>query len=183
MANTEDLIQFVNIAEKNRIYPRGTADGYRAAIKLFDEVLNEEERESLTIITERLAKIYQEVIIKNQNRIKIQTLATYKSRMIKLIEDYNQFGQNAEKMANWTRPVKNRKRHSSGIAPAPIGQESPNQNFVPLPSVKMNRIELVLRPEIDTKALILLPFDLKNSEATLIKSLVDALIQPDNKIN
>jgi hypothetical protein len=179
MANISNLIEFIEVANKNRIYPRGTADGYKAAVKLFDAELSEEERESLNIFLERIDKIYPEVVRKNQGKIKIQSLETYKVRVKKVISDFVKYGQDPSKLASWNRP--GRKSRQSGTQKTIVPNDATETtNDLPLmaPSfTQMNRIELSLRPESDIKALVIVPFDLKSDEATKIKGLVDALVQ------
>lgn len=168
----------MDVAESNRIYPKGTADGYRAAINLFAAELNEEERESLDILSDRLEKIYQAVINKNKANIKIQTLATYRTRVKKVLNEYTQFGQDPSKMANWNRKGRNRIVKDRKET---LKSEQTVENIEPatMPFTQMNRVELSLRPEMEMKSLILLPFDLRRDEAHRIKVLIDAMVQPE----
>jgi len=179
MPNINNVLEFISVASKNRIYPPGTADGYKAAVKMFDAELNEEERESLNIFLERFDKIYSEVVRKNQAKMKMQSLETYKIRVRKVIDDYMSYGQDPSKMISWNRPA--RKRASSGVVRINTNSDTqrPKDDSAVVPPIfgQMNRVELSLRPEFDVKALIIVPFDLSNDEASRLKGLIDALVK------
>ncbi|MBX4192091.1 hypothetical protein KW798_01245 [Candidatus Parcubacteria bacterium] len=57
MQDFKKLTEFVNFAAKNRKYPESTAQGLRAALKLFDQELSDEERNSLQLFKERFDQI------------------------------------------------------------------------------------------------------------------------------
>lgn len=91
----------MDLAEKNRKYPANTAHGRRAALKLFDTVLNADERESLDLIQERIGEIYLSLISKHKDSFSIQSLNTYKGRFLKVIQDYRRYGVKPESITTW----------------------------------------------------------------------------------
>ena len=60
------IYEFIQIAEKNRIYPANTATARRTALKLFEQELSDQEKESFDIFKENFEKIYQAVFNKNK---------------------------------------------------------------------------------------------------------------------
>lgn len=59
MAKYKDLYEFVDRAVKSRKYPENTGYGLRAALKLFEGAVNEEESASLDKFKENLEQIYK----------------------------------------------------------------------------------------------------------------------------
>ena len=104
MKTIKDLYEFIEVATRNRKYPTSTAQGLRAAVKLFDSELNEDERGSLDKVKANLDQIYQSVFAKNKN-FTAASLATYRSRLLKVINDYEKYGTDPTKMANWNPKV------------------------------------------------------------------------------
>ena len=95
------LYEFVDLAKKNRKYPANTAHGRRAALKLFDTVVTEDERNSLTLLEERIDEIYLSMISKYKNSFSMKSLNTYKGRFLKIIQDYKRYGQEPDAIAHW----------------------------------------------------------------------------------
>lgn len=167
----ETLIEFIETAKKNRKYPSGTAIGRRAALKLFEPELNDEERESLDTFKSHLDNIYQNVYNKNKAKMTAESWVTYKNRLKALISDYEKHGTDPTKMANWNRTV----RKTSGK-----NKVNPEKNTHLIPSgvekykeVDMSRFELPLRAGV--KAIILVPSDLTKNEVDKIRKYVDFL--------
>jgi len=97
----DKLYEFIHLAEKNRKYPQNTAHGKRAALKLFETVLHADEVESLELIEERMKEIYLSLISKHKDTFSIQSLNTYKGRLLKLIQDYKKYGADPQALARW----------------------------------------------------------------------------------
>jgi len=97
----QKLYEFIDLAEKNRKYPANTAHGRRAALNLFDTVLTQDEKESLTLIQERMKEIYLSLISKHKDVFSMASLNTYKGRFLKVIEDYKRYGVNPDNMVHW----------------------------------------------------------------------------------
>lgn len=106
------LYEFIDLAQKNRKYPINTAQGRRASLKLFETVLHADELESLSLIEERMKEIYLSLISSHKDRFSIQSLNTYKSRFLKVVQDYKKYGVDAQSIAKWE--VKNRKSKVKG---------------------------------------------------------------------
>ena len=100
MKKFQQLFDFIDAAVKNRKYPESTAQGLKAALKIFQEQLNEDEANSLDKFKENLDQIYQSVVAKNPN-FNFSSLATYKSRVNKVLGDYELYGIDPTKMVNW----------------------------------------------------------------------------------
>jgi len=176
MKKFEEIYDFIDRAEKSRKYPPNTAQGLRAALRLFEAEINEEERGSLEKFTENLDQIYQMVYSKNKT-FSAGSLATYKSRILKVLSDYEKYGGDPVKMNSWSPKVINR-------APKTAKEKNStkktldDKDSLDLPEsalVNMNRVELTLRP--NTKAIILVPSDLSKEECQKIKNLLDSLTQ------
>lgn len=108
----ETLYDFLNKAVKSRKYAESNASGLRVALKLFEAELNEEELNSLDVFKKNIEQIYQNVFSKNKN-FSAGSLATYKSRVLKVVNDYEKYGQDATKMANWFPKIITRVKKTS----------------------------------------------------------------------
>ena len=180
MATIKDIYEFIDRAERSRKYPTSTAQGLKAAVKLFESELNDEEKASVDTIKQNLDQIYQSVFNKNKN-FTAASLATYKSRIVKVINDYEKYGSDATKMSNWTPKVINRvKRATTSVTnrvsdepglPNPVQPENDGLS-VTVPA-NMHKIELALRP--DAKFIIIVPRDLREAEVATLKAILDSL--------
>ncbi|MDP3800230.1 MAG: hypothetical protein Q8Q90_02285 [bacterium] len=100
MKKFQDLYDFIDRAIKSRKYPDNTGMSLKTALKLFEVELNDEERSSIGEFKKNLEQIYQNVFSKNKN-FTASSLATYKSRVLKVLADYEKYGVELTKMANW----------------------------------------------------------------------------------
>lgn len=172
------LSEFIAAAEKSRKYPTNSAYGMKAALKLFEPELKDQEKESVDVFQKRFEQIYQSVFAKNKARMSIASLETYKRRLVSLLRDYEKYGMDPSKMASWTRPIRRpygkRIEKSSGIERQEAGvPEEPGVSSVKTEGPTMNRLEISLRP--DARAILLLPSDLTSEEAEKIVGLVGFL--------
>ncbi len=172
---TKELLDFIDTAERNRKYPGGTAAGRRSALRLFEVELNDEEKESLDTFKKNLDQIYQNVFNKNKSNMSAGSLATYKMRLESLIKDYEKYGQDPTKLANWNRPVRKYKK-------APLEKEvrdlipatEPKPEVLPIEKGSdFSRFELPLRPGI--KAIIIVPSDISKSEVEKLRGYINFL--------
>lgn len=172
---TEELIDFIDTAERNRKYPLGTAAGRRSALRLFESELNDEEKESLDTLKKNLNQIYQNVFNKNKSNMSAGSLATYKMRLESLIKDYEKYGQDPTKLANWNRPVRKYKKISSGqeIKGSNPAIEPKQEMQFPEKGSDFSRFELPLRPGI--KAIILVPSNITKNEVDKVRKYIDFL--------
>lgn len=172
---TKELLDFIDTAERNRKYPVGTAAGRRSALRLFEVELNDEEKESLDTFKKNLDQIYQNVFNKNKSNMIAGSLATYKMRLLSLIKDYEKYGQDPTKLANWNRPVRRYNKASSEQEPKRSNPTAKPKQEVLLPEKgsDFSRFELPLRPGI--KAIIIVPSDISKSEVEKLRSYINFL--------
>lgn len=165
------LLEFVDTAEKNRKYPANTASARKSAARLFETELNDEERESLDTLKAHLDQIYQNVFNKNKSKMTADSLLTYKNRFNALISDYEKYGVNPVKMANWNRPVRRVSAKVKGESKEK--QDRSIQEVERYKEIDMSRFELPLRTGV--KAIILVPSDITKEEVGKIRKYIDFL--------
>lgn len=179
MPNIKTLFEFITLAERNRKYPPNTAFGLASALKLFEQELNEEEKESLETFISRLPQIYQSVFNKNKLKMSTSTLETYRRRILKVVKDYEKYGQDPTKLQSWnplsrTIAKKTSKKNEKNlqIIEGQISDEERPRSV----SVSVNRHEINLKriDSEDAKAIIIVPADLTLEEAEKIKKYIDA---------
>ena len=168
MDQIAEIYAFIDLAEKNRKYPANTAHGRRAALKLFDTVLHEDERESLDLIQERMNEIFLSLITKHKDAFSIQSLNTYKGRFLKVIQDYQRYGAQPETMVYWEakqRPyvqkVKDTQKDTSFHS---LSFEIPRG---------VHKFQVVL--ESGETATIEVPTNISTRDISTLKSILDAL--------
>ncbi|HEV7702011.1 MAG TPA: hypothetical protein VGO63_01025 [Candidatus Paceibacterota bacterium] len=101
--NFKNLYDFINRAVKSRKYPENTGSALKTALKLFEEELNEEEVKSINEVKKNIGQISNSIFAKG--KFSAGSLATYKSRVIKVINEYEKYGSDAAKMANWSPKI------------------------------------------------------------------------------
>ncbi|MFA6524186.1 MAG: site-specific integrase [Candidatus Paceibacterota bacterium] len=102
MNKFEELYSFIDRAIKNRNYAENTGISLKTALRLFEKELNEEEINSIDKFNKNIEQIYHSVCSKNKN-FSASSLATYKSRILKVLTDYKKYGIDPTKMSNWPR--------------------------------------------------------------------------------
>jgi len=172
---TKELLDFIDTAERNRKYPGGTAAGRRSALRLFEVELNDEEKESLDTFKKNLDQIYQNVFNKNKSNMSAGSLATYKMRLESLIKDYEKYGQDPTKLANWNRPVRKYKKAplEKEVRDSIPATEPKPEVLLPEKGSDFSRFELPLRPGI--KAIIIVPSDISKSEVEKLRGYINFL--------
>lgn len=175
MSSINELKEFIDYAEKNRKYATETAKGRRAALKLFDDELNDDERSSIDLVEERFDRIYQSVFQKNKQTIKASSLETYKTRMRSLIREFKKYGNNPGAFTAWDM-TRNRKSTQMSVgAKSPSGQKMTGSHkhdakniveaeLVQNPAIERNVFGIV--PPLD-KDMLEYPFALTNGVATI----------------
>lgn len=169
----QSLYDFIERAKKSRKYPENTAQGLKAALKLFDSVTNDVERASLDLFKKNIEQIYRDVSAKNGSDFSASTLSVYKSRIQKIIRDYERYGADPTKMASWSPKVIKRGSRNKTEKKSDDASGS-NAETIPENSVGMNKVELSLRP--GAKSIILVPKDMTSQEAGMFKSILDSLV-------
>lgn len=184
MATIQDLYDFINTAQKNRKYVDNTAQGLRAALKLFEKELNSEEKNSIDTLESNLEEIYRNVFLKNKNNYGADSLLVYKRRINKIISDYRKYGIDPHKMASWSvKTVIRSPRTPKGIKDK---EQISNSNEFPGTdstsgtggSSPYHKIEIALGNSI-TKSVLIIPKDMKKSDAAILKSIIDNLVQDE----
>lgn len=105
MADTfKDLFDFIDRASKNRKYLPNTATSFRTPLRIVEVELTDEEKASVGLLKERLDQIFHTIFSKNSN-LSAASLEVYKRRIRNLISDYEKYGKDSSKMANWNREV------------------------------------------------------------------------------
>lgn len=112
MKKIQDLYEFIDRAVKSRKYPDNTGMALKTALKLFEAVLNEDERNSIDVFSKNIEQIYQNVFSKNKD-FSASSLATYKSRVTKVLSDYEKYGVDPTKMAGWSPKIVIRSKKQS----------------------------------------------------------------------
>jgi|SRR3989344_283233 len=168
----ETLYDFLERAVKSKKYLENTAISLKTALKLFEKELSEEERNSVDEFKKNIDHIYSRVFSNNKN-FSAGSLATYKSRVLKVVNDYQKYGIDPTKMANWSPKITIRSKRKLSSAynedqGIQIAKEGAN-----ITQVGMNRIELSLRP--DSKCVIVVPMDMTSTECLKIKAVLDSL--------
>jgi hypothetical protein len=174
--NIQALYEFIERAAKSRKYPDNTAQGLKAALKLFESVLNDDERNSLDMFRQNLNQIYQSVTVKNGKSFSANSLAVYKSRIQKILSDYEKYGVDPTKMANWSPKIINRgpRKSKKEGSEEMLQDANDSSSHAVLPAVGMSKIELPLRPGI--KSVIIVPPDMTELECSRIKAVLDSLV-------
>ncbi len=114
MKKIQDIYDFVDRAIKSRKYPENTGMALKTALKLFDAELNDEERNSVEEFRKNIDQIYQSVFSKNKN-FSAGSLATYKSRVLKALSDFEKYGIDPTKMAGWSPKVISRPKKQNTL--------------------------------------------------------------------
>lgn len=175
MNKFQDLYNFVDRAIKSRKYPEATAMSLRAALKLYESELSDDEKASLERFEKDFEQITRSVFSKNADRFSSSSLATYKSRTQKVLTDFAKYGDPI-KMNSWTPKIIHRaKKVPSIAADSPQQNQSISLESDEIPRGNTHKIELALRP--DTKFIIVVPRDISESEATTLKAILDSLVQ------
>ncbi|MFZ2187768.1 MAG: hypothetical protein WAV46_04055 [Candidatus Moraniibacteriota bacterium] len=181
-AKFQDLYAFIDRAEKSRKYQPGTARAYTVALRLFEKELREEERESVSLFKANLPHIYATVCSKNST-FTSGSLATYKSRVAKVLADFEKYGVDLTKMASWTpsKPIIRKKRSVMEQREAAVSKGPDSSGSLPkISAPDIHRIELALRA--DAKFLIEVPRDITESEIAIVTGILNSLkVAPDKK--
>lgn len=177
MTTIDSLLEFLEAAERSRKYTPGVASNLRSVLRLIKQELNEEELTSLEVLKNHVQMIFNNVYQKKKGDFTANSLRTYAVRLGRLLRDYEAYGLDPQKMASWnpesrTRMIKSKKTNN-GIENdiQPVEEVEQKQS-----GPGLNRIELFLRPETNTRAFILIPYDLTEGEALRLKSMIDASV-------
>lgn len=126
MTGFQELYSFVDRAMRNRKYPEATAQALRAALKLYDAELSDEEKASLEKVKKDFEQITRSVFGKNATKFSASSLTTYKSRVQKVFADYEKYGDPAQ-MNSWSPKVIVRGKKSERVAGIRVAAGSPSE--------------------------------------------------------
>ena len=172
-----DLLEFVSEAQRMGIYPGNTAYGLKAAIRRVAPVLTEQEASSLETFKSHLEAIFQRAFNLSKGKVNARSLAVYQRRLLRLINEYEQYGQTPQAMSGWKRKgkvsvgVRSERRI---VSQSRIGSAELDAADDAKSSPSMHRLEVSLRPGV--RAVLMLPFDLTEDEAKRIKTMIDASV-------
>lgn len=166
----KNLMDFIDAAEKSRKYPNSTASARRSATRLFEQELNDQEKASLDTLKQNIDHIFQNLFNKNKSEMTAQSLQTYKNRFLAVIKDYEKYGTNPTKMANWNRPIRKISTRTDKQRISSIENLSSDEKYK---EAEMSRFELPLRPGV--KAIILVPADINKGDVEKIRKYIDFL--------
>lgn len=179
MTKFQELYNFIDRARRSRKYADATALSLRAALKMYEGVLNEDERESLDKFKNNFEQITRSMVGKNASKSTAGSLATYKSRALKVINDYEKYGEDPLKMNSWEPKVIIRTKNVNSSAfkdkLQKIGNTEQEENATEKNQEKMRRIEFALRP--DAKCILVIPSDVTPSEVIFVKGMIDLFIK------
>lgn len=172
MNDYKSLYEFINLAQKNRKYPANTAHGKRAALKLFETALHQDELESLDLIEERMKEIYLSLIAKHKDTFSIKSLLTYKGRLLKLIQDYKKYGTDPQAFGRWEAKVRGYKNKD---AIKDIKKDS-KVSGLSLPIHRhVHKIQISL--ENNATCAIELPSSITKEDALIITKIINSLTE------
>jgi hypothetical protein len=183
MAKFQELIEFVDRAKRSRKYPDATAYSLGAALRLYEAELNEEERSSIEKVNKDFEQITRSVFSKNQGRFTASSLATYKSRVQKVLSDFEKYSDPV-KMNNWAPRVvvRAKKAATSTASKKDDERSSGRKDEIDELSIEgatnVHRIDFSLRE--NTRVLILLPRDITRPEVDQVKAIIDAMVGISN---
>lgn len=164
------------MAVKSRKYQESTAQGFRAALRLFEKELSEEEKASIDVFRNRFEQIYRSVFSSNSKDYTAESLEVYKKRVQKVLGEYESYGTDPAKFSEWGGSVRvpsnvTKKKEKKAAAEHGESISSPEQQ--PL-APGMNRLELSLRDNVT--AVLIVPRDLTLSEAEKLKTILSTLV-------
>src|SRR5579862_4633593 len=143
------LYEFIDTAVRSRKYPDSTGRALKVALKLYEAELNDEERGSVDLFRQNIDHISRGVFEKNKLKFSAGSLATYKSRILKIITEYQKYGVDPAKMASWNPKVIVRKPKSRKANGDEAGTDDLTlqgiQASQPVVPDGMHKIELALR--------------------------------------
>jgi len=166
------LYNFVELAKNNRKYPESTANNLKSALKIFENQLNTNELNSIFLVEDSIEEIFKSVVSANKNK-SIESLNTYKARVLKVINDYKKYGQDPGKIQSWV--VKSKKS-----TPLLIRKDKTDKTQISLsnpahtPVNNVHKIEIAL--DSNDKAIIFIPKSITRLEANTLKAVIDSLV-------
>lgn len=177
MNKFHDLYNFLEFAKNNRKYPTSTANNLKSSLKIFEQVLNEDELNSLNLIEDSIEEIFVNVVNNNKQK-SIESLNTYKARFLKVLNDYKRYGENPSKIKSWETkprnftPLLNRKDKQDKKQDKPLSSLSTLVN-TPVEN-NSHRLEICLNSS--KKATLIIPKDIDKKDVEIIKNILGSFV-------
>ncbi|MEK7080500.1 MAG: hypothetical protein AAB925_01545 [Patescibacteria group bacterium] len=180
MQKFNNLYTFVEFAKNNRKYPANTANNLKSALKIFEKVLTDDELDSIDLVEQRIEEIFINVINSNKNK-SIGSLNTYKTRVLRVLKDYQKYGADPSKIQGWVPATRLRQGFGGqgNSTPLLINKDKTDKNQINLsgsintPVDNAHKIELTV--QANSRIIILLPKDKSEKEITLRILPLDSL--------
>lgn len=180
--NLNAVLNFISAARKSRKYPARTAENLKYALRLIEDQITPEEHESTKLLLDNIDKIFHEYYAKNQARLSATSLEVYKSRVRKVLREFNEYGTNPAKMASWNPVLRTRKSKENSSMQVGGKANIETDFFAPGVSENTTRFELPL--ENNRKVVFLTPKDINQQEIFKMGKYLEFLksIAPEEKI-
>lgn len=172
MSEFKDLYEFIDIAERNRKYAPNTAHGRRAALRIFEKELHPEEISSLELVANNLDDIYRNVVSRNKDAFSLSSLSTYKSRFLKVLDEYQRYGSDPDLLQSWQVRLRNTHRTPKDKVLDKV-KDTPSSKVSNTTHSPVYNLEISLQN--GGKFLLESPGVISPKEADTIKRLIDAL--------
>lgn len=171
--NIDSLYEFIDRAQKNRKYLPNVATNFKTPLRLIEKELSDEEKGSINLLKTHLDEIINVIYSKPNNILSAASLGIYKRRILQLIDDYNNYGKDPNKMASWSRPIQTRKPSSKNkIEKIISGISNKNHTHDPSRSEDSERYEAFLK---EGKLIIFTPKVMSKEDIETIEAYVTFL--------
>lgn len=170
----KNVRDFINRAEKLGKYPRNTAVGLIAAVKVIEEGLLPDEPDDARYITEHLEEIYHRQM--DKHNLSSASVETYIRRVKRAFENYQEYGSDPKALYAWKpRTVQRAPRSRKDALPeSPQAVTQPGTATAPPPTTlsdtKLKTLIWSLRPDLSIQ--IQLPVDLDQKDVKHLTKLL-----------
>jgi len=188
MNTFKDLYSFIDFAKNNRKYAVSTANNLKSALKIFERELTPNELTAIDIVEQNIEEIFVTVINKNKDK-DVNSLSTYRARLLKVISDYKKYGKNPSKIQNWivrhrtvpqqsTALLKTKDNNSTALGKT-IDKQDKNKitlsDNILTPVETVNNCHKIELAFASGKATIFIPNNITSNEIKLLKNILDSL--------
>lgn len=165
------LDSFIKAAETSRKYLPNVASNFRTPLRLIEPELNEEEGQSMEVFKKNLDQIFKIFYSKNQSKYSAASIEVYRRRMRTLISDFENYGGDTGKMANWNREIITRKRGKKELISnrQEAVSDQTDEESVTRSGGNVSRFEM---PLSNGKAIIIIPADSNLADIQIIEDYI-----------
>lgn len=171
----QKLREFIKKAEKLGKYPRNTAVGLLAAVKVVEEGLLPDEPDDPKYIADHLEEIYNRQI--NKLNLSAASVETYLGRVKRVLSDYDQYGSDSKAILAWRprliqRAPRSRSKDKAAPAAEPAGQfgTPASPPAATMPNSGLKTLVWSLRPDVNIQ--IQLPVDINRKDVERLTKLL-----------